>query len=121
MPSKRVPVAGFFWSSGIAADRGPDSAARLYTSRVPTTPRRTPLPRCAQSTRLPEACASFHKRDAEARSPVQFPAMSDLLRDPDLDQLIGELNRAGEGGAPFGPLAEDLATETFLSFPAAAA
>jgi twitching motility protein PilT len=47
--------------------------------------------------------------------------MSDLLRDPDLDQLIGELNRAGEGGVPLGAPAEDLATETFLSFLAAAA
>jgi twitching motility protein PilT len=47
--------------------------------------------------------------------------MSDLLRDPDLDQLIGELNRAGEGGSPFDLPAEDLASETSLSFPAAAA
>src|SRR5437764_14298432 len=99
MPSKRVPVAGFFWSSGIAADRGPDSADRLYTSRVPTTPRRTPLPRWAESTRLPKACASFHKRDADRLSPVQFPAMSDLLRDPDLDQLISELNRGDPDAA----------------------
>src|SRR5882724_10161751 len=121
MPSKRVPVAGFFWRSGIAADRGPDSAARLYTSRVPTTPRRTPLPRCAQSTRLPEACASFHKRDADRLLPVQSRSMSDLLRDPELDQLIGELNRGGQGTAGGEPPVEHLPADDLLLTPPPAA